>query len=69
MNLKELNFKKSYDSDRDDILNEFYIPALSVSTSHERISGFFSSTSLAIAARGIAGLIANGGENKINLWS
>jgi superfamily II DNA or RNA helicase len=65
MNLRELNLRKSYDSDRDDILNEFYVPALSVSISYERLAGFFSSTSLAVAARGIAGLISNGGRIRL----
>jgi len=48
MELKELNLKKSYSSDTDDILNQFYIPALSCSTEYKRLAGFFSSTSLAV---------------------
>lgn len=65
MNLKDLNLRTSYDSDEDDILNDFYIPALSASVSYERLVGFFSSSSLAVAARGIAGLIANKGKIKL----
>jgi superfamily II DNA or RNA helicase len=62
MSLKDIGFKKSYDSDSDDILKDFYCPALAVSISYSRLTGFFSSTSLAVAAKGIAGLIRNGGS-------
>jgi len=65
MSLRDLHLEKSYDSDSDDILTEFFIPALSESIRYERLAGFFSSTTLAIAARGIIGLIQNGGT--INL--
>jgi len=62
MNLKNLDLKKAYDSDSDDILSDFYIPALSNSIKYRRLAGFFSSTSLAVAARGISRFIANGGH-------
>lgn len=65
MSLKDLSFKKAYSSDSDDIVNDFYIPALEVSVEYDRLAGFFSSTSLAIAARGISGLIKNGGTMKL----
>jgi len=61
MGLKDFKFKESYDSDEDDLINEFYIPALSNSISYKRISGFFSSSSLAVSARGIGQFILNGG--------
>lgn len=65
MSLRDLALKKSYDSDSDNILLDFYIPALSVSILYSRLSGFFSSTSLAVAAKGVSRLIRNGG--RINL--
>lgn len=65
MVLRDLCLKKSYDSDFDDILNQFYIPALSNSVKYHRLAGFFSSTSLALAARGIVRFIANGGHMKL----
>ena len=61
MSLKELELKKSYDSDKDNILQDFYIPSLSHSVKYKRLAGFFSSSSLAVAARGITKLINNGG--------
>jgi superfamily II DNA or RNA helicase len=65
MNLKDLIFKKSYESDSDDILNSFYIPALSVSVKYQRLAGFFSSTSLAVAAKGISSFICNNGKMQL----
>ena len=61
MSLRSLNLKSAYDSDVDDILGDFYVPALSVSVQYDRLTGFFSSTSLAAAAKGVSGLIRNGG--------
>jgi len=61
MNFKEIELKKAYSSDFDDILFDFYIPVLEASVEYKRLAGFFSSTTLAIAARGISGLIKNGG--------
>lgn len=65
MSLKDLALKKSYDSDSDDILNDFYILALSQSVTYKRLAGFFSSSALAVAARGISKLISNGGHMKL----
>lgn len=61
-NLKDVNFRPSYNSDYCNILEEFYIPALRNSCKYQRMAGFFSSTSLAVAAKGIQGLIENGGK-------
>lgn len=63
MGLKDLSdIKSGYDSGFDDILNDFYIPVLKETKYYKRIAGFFSSSSLSVAARGIAGLIANEGH-------
>jgi superfamily II DNA or RNA helicase len=65
MSLKDLQLKRSYDSDSDNILVDFYVPALSISTQYSRLTGFFSSTTLAVAAKGISGLIRNGGNIRL----
>ena len=65
MSLRSLPLKKSYDSDDDDILSDFYIPSLSNSILYKRLAGFFSSTTLTVAAKGISKLISNGGEMKL----
>ncbi len=44
---------------------DFYVPALSVATSYDRLAGFFSSAALAVAARGLSGLIHNDGVMRI----
>jgi superfamily II DNA or RNA helicase len=63
--LPEIPLKRAYSSDSDDLLNDFYISVLSASVEYYRIAGFFSSSSLAIAARGIIGLINNGGSIRL----
>jgi superfamily II DNA or RNA helicase len=63
--LRSLKLKAQYDSDSDDILAEFYIPVLSVSKSYHRLAGFFSSTTLAVAARGMAQFVRNGGQMEL----
>jgi superfamily II DNA or RNA helicase len=62
MSLKDIKFKKFYDSDSDDIVADFYSPALSKSVHYFRLTGFFSSSSLAVAAKGISKLVRNGGR-------
>ena len=65
MNFIDLNFKKTYSSDVDDILNDFFIPAIKESKDYKRLTGFFSSSSLAVAARGLGGLIEKDGSMKM----
>lgn len=65
MSFKDLDLKRTYSSENDDILTNFYIPVLKESISYFRISGFFTSESLAIAARGILGLVKNDGIMKL----
>jgi len=65
MNFREISLKRAYSSDMDDILHDFYIPVLATAIEYRRIAGFFSSTSLAIAAKGIVGLISNGGTMQL----
>lgn len=65
MGLKNILLKRSYDSDIDDILNQFYIPVLGESIEYNRMTGYFTSNSLAIASRGISQFISNGGHMKL----
>ena len=46
-------------------LTSFYIPALRQSVRYDRIAGFFSSHALAVAAQGIASLVARGGRMRL----
>ena len=52
-------------ADDGDLVEKFYIPALSHSVRYDRLSGFFNSDSLAIAARGISELIKNNGHMRL----
>jgi predicted nucleotide-binding protein (sugar kinase/HSP70/actin superfamily) len=65
MTLKDIILKSAYDSDVDNVLNDFYVPALANSVSYDRLTGFFSSTTLAAAAKGIVGLVKNGGSIRL----
>ncbi len=65
MSFKNLTIKDQYDSDEDNLVNEFYLPILSDATTYYRRSGFFSSSSLAVAAQGIGELIRKDGEMKL----
>ena len=60
MRLRDHDFQISY-GPADDRLHDFYIPALSASIRYDRTAGFFSSSALAVAAAGVARLIAHGG--------
>lgn len=65
MSFKDLHIKSCYESGIDDIIEDYYVPVLGVAVQYDRIAGFFSSTSLAVAARGIADFIANGGRMRL----
>lgn len=59
---QELNFKEHYDSQKDDLLNDFYIPALANSKKYRRVVGYFNSKSLASVAIGLKDFILNKGK-------
>ena len=65
MNFKDLQIKPCYESGIDDIIEDYYVPVLGAAIQYDRIAGFFSSTSLAVAARGIADFINNGGKMRL----
>ncbi len=64
-NFTNLNLKSSYESGQDDLVEEFYAPVLRCAKSYDRIAGFFSSSGLAIAAKGMAGFIKNHGVMRL----
>jgi hypothetical protein len=59
--LRSLKLKAVYRSDEDNILEDFYIPALSVATSYQRAVGYFSATMLSYAAQGLSAFVDNKG--------
>jgi DNA phosphorothioation system restriction enzyme len=65
MSLKELNLRNQYRSDRTDLVQDFYIPCLKRSVFYDRAVGFFSSTSLMIAAQGLQAFIQSQGRMRL----
>lgn len=65
MSFKDLDIRSSYVSKKEDIIVDFYEPVLSQTKGYDRLAGFFTSSSLAIAARGIAGFIKNQGHMRL----
>lgn len=65
MSFKDIEIKGDYDSDEDNLATDFYLPVLSEATTYYRRSGFYSSSSLAVSARGIAELIKKKGKMKL----
>ena len=65
MSFRDLHIKPCYESGVDDIIEDYYVPVLGAAMRYDRITGFFSSTSLAVAARGIAEFIVNGGRMRL----
>ena len=65
MNFKELNIKPCYESGVDDIIEDYYVPVLGASVHYDRIAGFFASSSMAVAARGLSEFIQHGGKMRL----
>lgn len=62
MSLQDITLKTEYRSLLDNVVSEFYTPALSESTLYKRAVGFFSSSALLELSSGILGLVKNGGK-------
>lgn len=64
MGLKDLNLSTCYETteSKSQLLDDFYIPVLENACKYYRIAGYFSSSALSVAAKGIEGLIKNGGK-------
>lgn len=67
--LRDLSLKPVYKSEYDNILEDFYIPTLTVASRYDRAVGFFSASTLSYAAQGIATFIRSGGVIRLILGS
>ena len=65
MEYLEMSIQPAYETGVDNLIRDFYIPMLSNAKRYDRIAGFFSSTTLALSACGIAGLINNNGTMRL----
>ena len=62
MSIKTILIKTTYESKKDDIINEFYIPLLTQASYYKRVSAYFSSEILKFYARGIEAIGLNNGK-------
>ena len=65
LSLSGLTIKDEYRSSNCSIIRDFYIPCLEQSIVYKRAVGFFSSTSMALAAKGLTALIRAGGKMQL----
>lgn len=63
--LPALEWRTSYRHEDGDLVRGFFIPALSCAVQYDRMTGYFSAETLALAARGIHELIRNGGRMRL----
>lgn len=63
--LKELDLKRVYRTDNDDLYRDFYTKCLSVSVRYDRAVGFFSSKLISKSVAGIANLVRSGGNMRL----
>lgn len=63
--LKDLSLHKTYSSETDNLIQDFYIPILSSAVNYKRLTGFFSSYSLLLASKGISHFFSTGGKYQL----
>jgi superfamily II DNA or RNA helicase len=63
--LRMLHLTGRYRSDREDVVSQFYVPALSAAATYDRAVGYFTSTSMALFARGIENFSRDGGTMRL----
>ncbi len=63
--LRDNAWRLKYTPDDGDLVRLFYLPALRSATRYDRLTGYFTAPALALAARGIEGLIVNGGKMRL----
>lgn len=61
MSLRDTDFKAVFRTEEDNILKDFYIPALKESVKYDRAVGFFSAGMLSYAAQGLSAFVHNNG--------
>lgn len=63
--LRSLSLSDRYRSDQEDVVASFFVPAFTAARSYSRAVGYFSSTSLALYARGIETFAERGGSMRL----
>jgi SNF2 family DNA or RNA helicase len=63
--LRDTASRLKYTPDDGDLVRLFYVPALRSAVRYDRLTGYFSARALALAARGVEGLIVNNGRMRL----
>src|SRR5580704_6943559 len=63
--LQDRAWKLKYTPDQGNLIKLLYEPALECAARYDRLTGYFSASALALAARGVEGLILNGGRMRM----
>ena len=63
--LTDYDWRSKYDPDEGTLVAQFYLTALACAQRYDRTTGYFSATALAVAARGIEGLVLNAGRMRM----
>ena len=63
--LRDRGWKFKYTPEDGDLVAGFYVPALLEAVRYDRLTGYFNAAALALAARGIEGLVRNGGRMRL----
>ena len=58
-------WKLKYTPEDGDLVKRFYLPALEDAARYDRLTGYFRASALALAARGIEGLVRNDGRMRL----
>ena len=67
--LNDYDFKAVYRTENDNLLEQFYIPALQRSTNYDRAVGYFSAAMLSYAAQGLSTFVNNEGHIRLIIGS
>ena len=63
--LADRAWKRKYTPDDGDLVALFYVPVLEDAERYDRLTGYFNAGALALAARGIEGLVRNAGRMRL----
>ncbi|MBL26615.1 MAG: helicase [Rhodospirillaceae bacterium] len=63
--LTDREWKVKYTPNDGDLVRQFWIPALACGVRYHRTTGYFAAAALAVAMRGVEGLIVNGGTMRM----
>ena len=63
--LIDRTWRLKYTPENGDLVRVFYVPALEDAARYDRLTGYFDAGALALAARGIEGLVRNDGRMRL----